>query len=306
LPKIEGIPHKKGAISFPKMLDRSSIKWYLWPMNKLSKEERAKIIGCLVEGCSLRSTERMTGFSKKAIARLQVEIGKACMDYSDKVMRDLPCKVLQVDELWSFCYCKERNVPEVENQNEGIGDAWVWIALDAENKLIPAYHVGKRTPNDAYVFLGDLKKRLANRVQLTSDGSFAYLQAVSVTFNDDIDYSQLVKLYGKPQFNDSRYSPPVCVGARKKKMIGNPDRNLISTSFIERQNLTIRMQSRRFTRLTNAFSKKLENHKMACALHFFHYNFCRIHQTLRVTPVMQAGIENHVWSIVEIADLLEK
>ncbi|MGA9452943.1 MAG: IS1 family transposase [Verrucomicrobiia bacterium] len=275
-------------------------------MNKLSISDRAKIIGCLIEGCSLRSTVRLTGFAKKTVARLQVEIGQACAEYSDKIMRNLPCKVIQVDEIWSFTYCKQANIPPVLKGQDGIGDTWTWVAIDSKSKLIPSWYVGKREANDAYWFIHDLKARLAHRVQLTSDGHKAYLTAVEDAFGAEVDYAMLIKLYGRePVKGEARYSPPCCIGARKRKISGNPDRRLISTSFVERQNLTLRMSSRRFTRLTNAFSKKLENHKWGCALHFFHYNFCRIHQTLRVTPAMEAGITAHVWSLEEIAKLCE-
>lgn len=275
-------------------------------MNRLSIEERAKVIGCLIEGCSMRSTVRLTEVAKKTVSRLVVEIGEACAAYHDKVMRNLPCKVIQVDEVWSFTYCKQANVPLTMKGDKSIGDTWTWIALDADTKLIPAWHIGKRDSSDAYWFMQDLSGRLANRVQLTSDGHKCYLEAVESAFGSEIDYSMLIKLYGKPMREmEARYSPPVCIGARKKRIIGKPDKSLISTSYIERQNLTLRMSSRRFTRLTNGFSKKLENHKHACALYFFHYNFARIHQTLRVTPAMQAGICDHVWSIEEIAGLLK-
>lgn len=273
-------------------------------MNKLTAADRAKIINCLVEGCSLRATQRMTGFAKKTVARLQIEIGQACAAYSDKIMRNLKCKVIQVDEVWTFTYCKQANIPEALQDDESIGDTWTWISIDADSKLIPSWHIGKRDSVAAQHFIHDLAGRLANRVQMTSDGHRPYLEAVESAFGAEIDYSMLVKLYGKPQGNETRYSPPVCIGAKKRKMIGKPDRSLISTSYVERQNLTLRMSSRRFTRLTNAFSKKLENHKWGCALYFFHYNFCRIHQTLRVTPAMEAGITDHVWSLEEVAGLL--
>jgi len=266
--------------------------------------ERAKVIGCLIEGCSIRSTVRLTGIAKKTVSRILVETGKACLKYQDEIMRDLPCKFLQVDEIWSFVGCKELNASDEQKQN-GCGDSWVWVAIDADTKLIPSWHLGKRSANDAYVFIFDLKKRLANRVQLTSDGHGPYLQAVDMAFDGMIDYAMLIKQYGLPQGPDTRYSPPVCIGARKRRVNGMPDMERASTSFVERQNLTMRMSNRRFTRLTNAFSKKLENHKYSLALHFMHYNFCRIHQTLRVTPAMEAGIANHVWSLEEIANLSE-
>jgi len=275
-------------------------------MNKLSIEERAKVVGCLIEGCSLRSTVRMTGVAKKTVSRILVEVGEACAAYSDKIMRNLPCKVLQVDEVWSFTYCKQANIPPELRDVDGIGDTWTWIALDSETKLIPAWHVGKRDIQDAHFFIHDLKDRLAHRVQLTSDGHKAYLTAVEDAFGADVDYAMLVKMYGRELVQgEARYSQPVCIGARKRKIIGNPNRSLISTSYVERQNLTLRMTNRRFTRLTNAFSKKIENHKHMIAIYAMHYNFCRIHQTLRVTPAMEASITDHVWSLEEIANLIK-
>jgi IS1 family transposase len=275
-------------------------------MNKLSVSERAKVIGCLIEGCSMRATVRLTGVAKKTVSRLLVEIGEACAAYHGDVMKNLPCKVLQVDEVWSFTFCKQANIPEHLKGQDGIGDTWTWIAIDADSKLIPSWHVGSRNASDAYHFIHDLKGRLASRVQLTSDGHRAYLEAVEDAFGSEVDFAQLVKIYGKELGQaEARYSPPACIGTRKRKIIGNPDRSLVSTSYVERQNLTPRMSNRRFTRLTNAFSKKIENHKHSLAIHFMHYNFCRVHQTLRVTPAMEAGISDHVWSLEEIASLLD-
>jgi IS1 family transposase len=274
-------------------------------MNILATDRRAQILRCFVEGCSMRSTARLTGVAKKTVERLLVEIGEACAAYHDRVMRNLPCKVIQVDEVWSFTYCKQANIPKRLEGQSGIGDTWTWIAIDADSKLIPAWHVGNRNATDAYWFIHDLKSRLASRVQLTSDGLRAYLQAVGDAFGSEVDYAQLVKLYGPEQpLTEARYSPPVCIGTRRSRIVGRPDPALVSTSYIERSNLSLRMGNRRFTRLTNAFSKKLENHRHACALYFMHYNFCRIHQTLRVTPAMEAGITDHVWNLEEIASLL--
>jgi IS1 family transposase len=274
-------------------------------MNILATDKRAQILNCLVEGCSMRSTTRLTGAAKKTVERMLVSAGTACAEYMDKVMVNLPCKVLQVDEIWSFTQCKQANVPKHLKEAEDIGDTWTWIAMDSNTKLIPCFHVGKRTSSDAYFFINDLAGRLANRVHLTSDGLKAYLEAVEGAFGSEIDYAQLVKLYGKDNrpVMEARYSPAPCIGTRKRKVIGNPSRHLVSTSHIERQNLTVRMGSRRFTRLTNAFSKKLENHKHAAAIHFMHYNFCRIHSALRVTPAMEAGIADHVWTLEEVIAL---
>jgi IS1 family transposase len=248
----------------------------------------------------------MTGVAKKTVSRILVEVGEACAAYHDKIMRNLPCKVIQVDEVWSFTYCKQANIPPTLREQNGIGDTWTWIAIDADSKLIPSWHVGKRDSQDAYWFIHDLQSRLSHRVQLTSDGHRPYLEAVSDAFGSEIDYSMLIKMYGRETGKgETRYSPPVCIGARRRKIIGNPDRNLISTSFVERQNLTLRMTNRRFTRLTNAFSKKVENHKHMMALYVMNYNFCRIHQTLRCTPAVEAGITDHVLSLEEIAELCE-
>jgi len=276
-------------------------------MNILATDKRAQILNCLVEGCSMRSTSRLTGAAKKTVERMLVSAGAACADYMDKAMRNLNCKLLQVDEVWSFTYAKQKNLPKHLNGNDEVGDTWTWIAIDAQTKMIPCWHVGKRNAADAYKFINDLAERLDSRVQLTSDGLKAYVEAIEGAFGSEIDYAQLVKLYGNaPALGEVRYSPPVCTGARKKSISGNPVRALVSTSHIERQNLTLRMSNRRFTRLTNAFSKKLENHKHAAAIHFMHYNFCRIHQTLRVTPAMEAGLTDHVWTLEEVVALIKQ
>ena len=272
-------------------------------MNKLNTQERARIISCLAEGCSLRATVRLTGFSRKGVSATLVNAGKACLEYHDKIMRNLQCRVVQVDEVWSFTYCKHMNIPERLKDEKGVGDTWTWIAIDADTKLIPSWHVGDRSTDSASFFISDLKDRLANRIQLTSDGHRPYLEAVEGAFGSEVDYAMLIKLFGRSQERENRYSPPKCIGVRRRRIKGKPDRKLVSTSFVERQNMTLRMQNRRFTRLTNAFSKKLENHRHALAIHFMHYNFCRIHQTLRVTPAMEAGIAKHVWSVDELAAL---
>lgn len=276
-------------------------------MNILASDKRAQILNCLVEGCSMRSTSRLTGAAKKTVERMLVSAGNACAAYMDKTMRGLHCKLLQVDEVWSFTYAKQKNVPKQLKGSNEVGDTWTWIAIDAQSKLIPCWHVGKRTAADAYQFINDLAERLNSRVQLTSDGLKAYVEAIEGAFGSEIDYAQLVKLYGNEHATgEVRYSPPVCTGARKKRIVGNPIRANVSTSHVERQNLTLRMSNRRFTRLTNAFSKKLENHKHHAAIHFMHYNFCRIHQTLRVTPAMEAGITDHVWTLEEVVALINQ
>jgi IS1 family transposase len=274
-------------------------------MNKLSIEKRAQVISCLVEGMSIRSTVRITGAAKNTVAKLAVEMGNACSDYQDKVFHNLKCKQIQCDEIWSFCYAKEKNVPEDKSGQFGYGDIWTWVAIDADTKLIPSFCVGKRDAQTAKLFMDDLAGRLANRVQLTTDGHKVYLQAVDNAFGGDIDYAMLVKVYeATPNDEQRKYSPVECIGAEKKRISGNPDPKKISTSFVERQNLTMRMSMRRLTRLTNGFSKKVENHVAATSLYFMYYNFCRIHKTLRVTPAMEAGIADHVWSLEEIINLL--
>ncbi|HTX16396.1 MAG TPA: IS1 family transposase [Candidatus Baltobacteraceae bacterium] len=273
-------------------------------MNRLSEAQRIQVVSALVEGNSIRATVRMTGVAKNTVVKLLAEIGEACADYQRRVLRDLPCKKLQCDEIWSFCYAKEKNVPE-ELRGKGYGDVWTWVAICADTKLVPCWRIGDRDAWTAQHFMYDLSHRLANRVQLTTDGHRVYLEAVSLAFGTEIDYAMLVKLYSSDRGKgEVRYSPAECIGCREIKIIGRPKRRDISTSYAERQNLTMRMGMRRFTRLTNGFSKKVENLKHAVALHFMHYNFCRVHQTLRVTPAMEAGVTDHVWDIAEIVGLL--
>lgn len=274
-------------------------------MNKLSKERRAQILEMMVEGVSIRAISRLTGASKNTVTKLLIETGQACSDYQDKTLRNLNCQRVQVDEIWSFVYSKQRNVPEEFQGHFGYGDVWTWTAIDADTKLVPSWFVGSRNAVAAHIFIDDLASRLSNRIQLTSDGHNPYLMAVDSAFGGEVDNSILVKMYGQAPDGQRRYSPPICVGAEKHKIIGNPDPYHVSTSYIERQNLTMRMHMRRFTRLTNAFSKKLANHEHAIAIYFMHYNFGKIHQTLRVTPAMEAGITDHVWSMEEIVDMID-
>ena len=275
-------------------------------MNKLTQAKRVQIIAALVEGNSIRATCRMTGAAKGTVLKMVVDLGKACAAYQDRTLRNLTCNKIQCDEIWSFCYAKEKNVPEEMKGKLGVGDVWTWTAIDADTKLIVSSLVGDRSAAYAKKFIDDLASRLAHRVQLTTDGYRAYLTAVESAFGAGVDYAMLDKIYNAPpNKGTTRYSPAECCGTRKIKVKGNPDIAHVSTSFVERQNLTMRMSMRRMTRLTNAFSKKIENQAHAVALHFMHYNFARIHQTLRVTPAMEAGIANHVWSLEEIANLLD-
>jgi IS1 family transposase len=292
------------------MQDRSSIMVTLKDvaMNKLDLKTRARVLACLVEGNSIRATVRMTGVAKNTVAKLLADVGAACAAYQDKALRNLPCKRVQCDEIWSFVYAKAKNVRDAKAAPEGAGDAWTWTALCADTKLICAWHVGPRDAGVAFDFMHDLARRLANRVQLTTDGNKAYLRAVESAFGTDIDFAQLVKLYGPVSSigPERKYSPENFCGTRVSKISGDPEPHDISTSFVERQNLTMRMGMRRFTRLTNGFSKKLENLQHAVALHFMFYNFGRIHQTLRITPAMAAGLSDHVWELEQIAALADQ
>jgi IS1 family transposase len=274
-------------------------------MNRLTTDQRTKIIAALVEGNSLRATARMCDVAFNTVLKLLPLIGQACLEYQDNAFRDLKCERIQCDEIWSFCYAKEKNVPTDKAGQFGYGDVWTWVAIDADTKLVPSFMVGTRGAKAAKVFMNDLASRLTNRVQLTTDGHRVYLSAVESAFGSEIDYAMLVKIYGNDSSNDSKYSPPECIDCQSVAITGSPDPKHISTSFVERQNLTMRMNMRRFTRLTNAFSKKIENHMAAIALHYMHYNFCRIHKTLRVTPAMAAGVTDHVWEVSDIAALLD-
>jgi IS1 family transposase len=247
----------------------------------------------------------MTGAAKGTVTRLLIEVGKACYMYQYKNLKNLQSRRIQCDEIWSFCYAKQDNLPEKKRGKLGYGDVWTYVAMDADTKLVPCWLVGLRTANYAYQFINDLAKRLTNRVQLTTDGHRKYLDAVDDVFGNNIDYAMLVKLYGADSEGEKRYSPAKCNGTETHVIKGNPDPAQISTSFVERQNLTMRMNMRRFTRLTNAFSKKVDNLKHAVALHFMYYNFARVHKTLGVTPAMASGISDHVWALGEIVALTD-
>lgn len=277
-------------------------------MNKLDAKTRALILRLLVEGNSIRATSRIADVSKNTVNKLLVDAGKACARYHDANVRNVKASVIQCDEIWSFTYAKQKNVATAKDAPEGAGDTWTWTAIDSESKLIVSYMVGGRDSEYAIEFMDDLRARLANRVQLTTDGHKAYLEAVEGAFGAEVDYAQLVKMYGGEtgsKGHEKKYSPAECTGIKKRTVEGNPDKALVSTSHVERQNLTMRMHMRRFTRLTNAFSKKVENHAYAVALHFMYYNYCRIHQTLKVTPAMQAGLADRLWDIADLVALVD-
>jgi IS1 family transposase len=272
-------------------------------MNRLSKEQQIRVVSALVEGNSIRATVRMTGVAKNTVIKLLLDLADACAGYHERRVRNLRVRRLQCDEIWNFVGAKAKNVSP-EKKAEGWGDTWTWTALDADTKLCVSYLVGGRDSGWAKEFMQDCAARISNRVQITTDGHKAYLEAVEDAFGADIDYAQLQKIYGAAIENDTRYSPARCIGCDMKVVSGNPNPKHVSTSFVERQNLSMRMSIRRFTRLTNAFSKKVEHHAAAVALWFAYYNFCRIHQTLRVTPAMEAGISDHAWTIEELIALL--
>lgn len=275
-------------------------------MNRLSTSERVTVIRCLVDGNSMRATARIAGVARNTIDKLLVEMGSACSKFQDTTLRNLTCKRIQVDEIWAFCYCKQKQVTQEIAETRVAGDVWTWAAIDADTKLVPCWTLGKRDGETADAFVSDMASRLADRAQITSDGLAAYMGAIVKAFGEDVDYARLVKYYGnEPGESQRRYSPAVCTGCAKQEMIGDPDPKHISTSYIERQNLTMRMSMRRFTRLTNAFSKKVENHAAAISLHMMYYNFARVHMTLKTTPAIAAGVADHVWSVEEIVALLD-
>jgi len=274
-------------------------------MNRLPIEERARIIRLLIEGNSLRASTRICDVSINTVTKLLVDVGSACADYQDRTLRNLTCKRIQCDEIWAFVYAKQKNVPAKKQGQFGYGDVWTWTAIDADTKLVPSFMVGNRDGQSARMFIDDLASRLRTRIQLTTDGLKVYVNAVEDAFGADIDYAVLHKVYESTQ-EETRYSPARCIGCERKAVQGQPDPDHISTSYVERQNLTMRMHMRRFTRLTNGFSKKVENHAYQVALHFMHYNFAKVHKTLRVTPAMEAGITDHVWTIEEMIEEIQK
>jgi len=275
-------------------------------MNQLSQEKRELVVKCLVDGNSIRATVRITGVAKNTVTKLLVDLGKVCESYHCTQVHHVEAKRVQVDEIWSFVGCKAKNVSKERAGEPGLGDAWTWMAIDADSKLVISYLVGGRDASYAGEFMQDVAERLANRVQLTSDGLGVYLQAVDDAFNGDIDYAMLVKIYGPAADSaQHRYSPPKCNGSKKQIVRGMPEREHVSTSYVERLNLTSRMSMRRFTRLTNGFSKKLENLRHAVSLHFMYYNFCRVHQTIKTTPAVAAGLAKQPWTVSDLISLLD-
>ncbi len=273
-------------------------------MNRLTTDKRVQVISALVEGVSVNATCRMTGVAKHTVLKLLRDIGCASAAYHDRHVRNVRVRRLQCDEIWQFVGAKRKNVSP-EQQAQGWGDVWTWAAIDADTKLCVTYYIGDRGKYSAYNFMRDAANRIVGRPQITTDAHKPYLQAVEDCFGTEVDYAQLHKIYGAATPDESRYSPATCIGCEMKTVMGDPDPKHVSTSYVERQNLTMRMSMRRFTRLTNGFSKKLENHGHAVALYFMHYNFCRVHKTLRVTPAMEAGLTDHVWTLEELVDLLK-
>jgi len=277
-------------------------------MNRLTTEKRAQVLGCLVEGMSIRATVRVTGAAKNTVTKLLVDAGESFTDFQDGALSNLATARVEADEIWSFCYAKQKNVPEDFQDTPGYGDVWTWTAIDADTKLVPSWLVGERTLQDCYTFLADLRSRIrpGHRIQLTTDGLGHYPRVVDSLWGNNIDYAVMQKVYGSPTEAEQRkYSPATCTGVEVEVMNGDPDPASIGTSYVERQNLTMRMGMRRFTRLTNGFSKKVENLAHAVSLHFMHYNFCRKHQTLGTTPAVAAGIERYPFSLTQLAELLD-
>jgi len=275
-------------------------------MNRLDRKTRIRVINCLIEGCSIRATVRVTGVAKKTVMRLLVEVGEVCADYQNRTFRNLRCRRLQLDELWAWIYCKDKSrTAEIAAKHPDAGDVWLWVAVDADTKLVPSWTLGDRSLMTATAFVSDLAARLKGRAQVTSDGHRAYLEAMEGAFGADCDFAMLQKIYGTPTQPETRYSPPQCIGVQMAVITGNPDPAHISTSFVERQNWTVRTNMRRYTRLSNGFSRKIQNHAAAVALNYFAYNFIKIHRTLKVTPAMAAGVTSRLWEVEDLVALWE-
>jgi len=275
-------------------------------MRRLDSKQRAQVISCLIEGCSIRSTVRMTGVAKKTVMRVLVEVGAVCADYQDRMFRKLPTRRLQLDEMWAWIYCKQKNrTEEIAKAHPDAGDVWLWVAIDADTKLVPSWMLGQRDLATATAFVSDLASRLSNRVQITSDGHRPYVEAIETVFGAEVDYSILQKIYGSPLENETRYSPAKCIGIDVRHVSGNPNPKHISTSYVERQNWAVRTAMRRCTRLSNGFSRKLGNHAAATALNYFAYNFIQIHSTLRTSPAMAARVTDRLWGVDDLVRLWE-
>jgi IS1 family transposase len=275
-------------------------------MNRLDSQARARVINCLIEGCSIRATVRMTGVAKKTVMRLLVEVGEVCADYQDRMFHNLQSKRLQLDEMWSWIYCKDKNrTEEIARKNPDAGDVWLWVCVDADSKLVPTWRLGQRDLATAKDFVDDIAKRVKGRVQITTDALRTYVNVIEDAFGCTVDYAQLHKVYRAPLENETRYSPAKCIGCDMKAVSGDPDYKHVSTSFVERQNWTVRTTMRRYTRLSNGFSRKLENHAAATALNYFSYNFIKIHRTLRTSPAMAAGLTDRLWSVEDLVALWE-
>jgi len=275
-------------------------------MNRLDSQTRIQVINCLIEGCSIRATVRMTGVAKKTVMRLLVEVGEVCADFQDHVFRNLRCKRLQLDEMWSWIYCKDKNrTEEIARKNPDSGDVWLWVCVDADSKLVPSWRLGQRDLATARDFVDDIAKRVKGRVQITTDQLRTYLNVIEDAFGGQADFAQLHKIFRASGDPDTRYSPAKCIGCEMKEVSGRPDPKHVSTSFVERQNWSVRTSMRRYTRLSNGFSRKLENHAAATALNYFAYNFIKIHRTLRVSPAMAAGVTDRLWSVEDLVALWE-
>lgn len=283
------------------MPDRSSIIYY---MNTLTLERRSAVIRCLVDGVSIRGTTRITGVSKNTIQKLTRDVGQACLEFQDAALRDLNVKKVQCDEIWCFCYAKDKNLPDAMRNQQGVGSMWTWTAMDADSKLIISWQLGARDAANAWSLMADIKDRVANRIQITTDGNRLYVDAVENYFGAAVDFAQLIKVFESDSSTENRYSPGKCLGTRKIRVMGEPDMQDVSTSYMERQNLNIRMQNRRFTRLTNAFSKKAEMLAYSIAINFMYHNFVRVHQSIKTTPAIKAGVTKHKWTIEDMVQLV--
>jgi IS1 family transposase len=300
---VHRVTREKSTETHTVSLDQLVIRTTVIPMpNVLPRHKQVAIVNALVEGCSVRATERMVDVSRETVLSLLVRVGEGCAAVMDQTMRNLPCERLELDEIWAFVQKKQRQV-SILDDGAVVGDTWTYVAIDADTKLVPAYLVGKRTAENTNIFVADLASRLSKRVQISTDGLAMYVDAIRSAFGGNVDYAQIVKSYEAEHAGPGRYSPPKVTETQKTPVFGEPVEELVSTSYVERQNLTMRMQIRRMTRLTNAHSKKLRNHRAATALHFAHYNFVRRHETIRTSPAMAAGVTERLWSTEDLVDI---